>query len=161
MTYWQDTLTRVVDFDTLRRMCEAASGIAHSYTVEAGRTRVRLEYTNPDEYGRARPYVAFLPCWQESGRVMVALTVTRDYGAENEHGRESCWQNVDAEILSAPAIRPDGTRDGKPPMLSHFAAETLRAAADLCRALESLPPDDARRVAARDVLQRCNILLEG
>jgi hypothetical protein len=157
----EDSIHRVMDAESLARMCDAESGVSHTLRLEIGRTRARITYSNPDEYGSPRPYVAEFPAWRESGRVFVLLRLVRDYGAEDEHGRESCWQYMNSAIMSARFIRPDGSRDARPPLVSHFVADTLRRAAELARAIEAGEmTEDARRVAARDVIRSCDIVLE-
>ena len=45
-------------------MCERISGMCHTYkVVKVSRSRVHVEYSNPDEYGRDRPVVAVYPCF--------------------------------------------------------------------------------------------------
>lgn len=59
-----DARTRVVSIDVLRAMCEHVSGTAHTYSiVKESRSRVHVEYSNPDEYGRAKPMQAVYPCY--------------------------------------------------------------------------------------------------
>lgn len=59
-----DNSVRVVSLDNLRAMCERISGVCHRYSVvKVSRSRVHVEYSNPDEYGTARPMVAVFPCY--------------------------------------------------------------------------------------------------
>lgn len=62
-----DHSVRVVSLDNLRAMCERVSGMAHRFdVVKVSRSRVHVEYSNPDEYGRARPVTAIYPCYPSS-----------------------------------------------------------------------------------------------
>lgn len=56
---WQK---RIVSAENLTAMCEHISGIAHRYTVvKVSRSRAHVEYSNPDEWGNARPITAVFP----------------------------------------------------------------------------------------------------
>jgi hypothetical protein len=58
----QDSRERLVALTNLRAMCERISGTCHRYAVvKVTRSRVHVEYSNPDEYGHERPMVAVFP----------------------------------------------------------------------------------------------------
>jgi len=63
----QDSTTRVVALVNLEAMCEEASGFSHRYQVtKVSRSRVHVEYSNPDEYGHEAPMTAVFPCYPSS-----------------------------------------------------------------------------------------------
>lgn len=58
-----DTRLRVVSLTNLRAMCDRVSGFAHTYAVsKVSRSRVHVEYSNPDEYGYPSPMTCVFPC---------------------------------------------------------------------------------------------------
>jgi hypothetical protein len=58
-----DTKVRAVALENLKAMCAHISGTCHRYrVVKVTRSRVHVEYANPDEYGREDPIVAVYPC---------------------------------------------------------------------------------------------------
>ena len=60
----QDTKVRLVALDNLEAMCKHVSGWSHTYSVvKVSRSRVHVEYSNPDEYGHQSPMVAVFPCY--------------------------------------------------------------------------------------------------
>lgn len=60
----QDSKYRVVALENLRAMCKHMSGVAHTYQVtRVSRSRVHVEYSNPDEYGSPHPMTAVFPCY--------------------------------------------------------------------------------------------------
>ena len=70
MSTQQDSKIRVVALDNLRAMCERVSGTCHAYgVVKVSRSRVHVEYSNPDEWGYDHPMIAVFPCypsgWQD------------------------------------------------------------------------------------------------
>jgi hypothetical protein len=59
-----DTTTRVVSLENLKAMCSHVSGHGHRFSVtKVSRSRVHVEYSNPDEYGRDHPETAVYPCY--------------------------------------------------------------------------------------------------
>lgn len=59
-----DQKVRVVALSNLRAMCERVSGTCHRFEVsKVSRSRVHVEYSNPDEYGNESPMVAVFPCY--------------------------------------------------------------------------------------------------
>lgn len=60
----QDSHVRVVALENLRAMCDRVSGTAHRYTVsKVSRSRVHVEYSNPDEYATDHPVTVVFPCY--------------------------------------------------------------------------------------------------
>lgn len=65
MTTQQDTKVRIVTLRNLEAMCARQSGVCHRYWAERrGKTRVRVGYSNPDEYGFEHPMYAEYPCYR-------------------------------------------------------------------------------------------------
>lgn len=59
-----DHSVRIVSLDNLEAMCKRVSGVCHRYrVVKASRSRVTVEYSNPDEYGAEHPMLAVFPCY--------------------------------------------------------------------------------------------------
>ena len=59
-----DYQKRVVSLENLEAMCEHVSGTCHRYWVESvSRSRVKVGYSNPDEYANDRPMFAVFPCY--------------------------------------------------------------------------------------------------
>ena len=58
-----DSKVRVVSLTNLEAMCEHVSIMCHKYSVsKVSRSRVHVEYSNPNEYGSDRPIYAVFPC---------------------------------------------------------------------------------------------------
>lgn len=98
---------RIVSADQLRAMCDRASGTAHTFALDMGKTRATITYSNPDEYGSARPFALRLPIIQAFGAPQVVLQHASEAGPGlDEHDRDACYQAVDAAVLSAPDLYP-------------------------------------------------------
>lgn len=99
-----DHSVRVVALANLEAMCGAAGGVARRFWIESvSESRVRIGYSNPDEYGNECEVYAYLPSWKESPNLRyVALVVTHMIGGRDEENR-GCggWQMFDEAILSA------------------------------------------------------------
>lgn len=55
---------RVVTVANLEAMCERISGVCHRFEVsKVSRSRVHVEYSNPNEYGTETPMTAVFPCY--------------------------------------------------------------------------------------------------
>lgn len=103
---------RAVTLANLQAMCERASGMAHTYSVEMRRTVCELTYSNPDEYGNPNPYTVRLPVIRnefERENPYVLFTVQSEYGGGDEHGREACFQTIESEIFDGAELfrKPD------------------------------------------------------
>ena len=58
-----DIQIRAVSLANLLAMCDRASGHCHRYHVSnVSRSRVHVEYSNPNEYGAEYPITAVFPC---------------------------------------------------------------------------------------------------
>lgn len=58
-----DNKVRIVTLANLEAMCIYVSGMCHKYQIsKVSRSRVHVEYSNPDEYGNPRPIYAVFPC---------------------------------------------------------------------------------------------------
>lgn len=64
-----DSKVRVVSVENLKAMCERVSGVCHRYRVETvSRSRVKVSYSNPNEYGTEHPMIAVFPCYPSGSR---------------------------------------------------------------------------------------------
>jgi hypothetical protein len=62
---WGELKPRLIEVNTLKAMAKVQSGMAHRYTVErTSDHRVRVTYSNPDEWGSEHPITAFYPCFK-------------------------------------------------------------------------------------------------
>lgn len=110
MRLQSDQKVRVVALDNLRAMCARVSGTAHRFSVvKVSRSRVHVEYSNPDEWGREHPFVAVFPCYPSSERnedrdnPCVVLSMMRTIGEPSDYGGEG-WQAF-APVLDCPTLR--------------------------------------------------------
>lgn len=107
----QDTQVRVVSLENLKAMCERASGTCHRYWIEDySKTRVKVGYSNPSEYGSENPMFAVFPAYpsvwaedEENPRVVLdMLKIVHDsWGSEG-------WQAFDP-LLLLPVLYRDPT----------------------------------------------------
>lgn len=79
-----DQKIRVVALSNLRAMCERVSSTYHRYSVvSVSRSRVHVEYSNPDEYGNEHPMTAVFPNYttqwpkQDEGTPFIVLDILR------------------------------------------------------------------------------------
>ncbi len=64
---WGQQTIRHIELRTLQAMAKAINGECHNYTVErTSDHRVRVTYSNPDEYASDHPITAFFPCYKGS-----------------------------------------------------------------------------------------------
>ena len=102
----QDTKIRTVALENLIAMCERVSGMCHRYAVtKVSRSRVHVEYSNPDEYGHEHPMTAVVPCYpssfsddEDNPRVVFDILRVLHDDAFGEG-----WQNFDA-LLDYPTL---------------------------------------------------------
>ncbi len=83
---------RTVLVENLRAMCVRVSGVCHKFRVDVCRpmkTRVRVWYSNPDEYGNERPLYAVFPCYPsgDDGNPFVVLDILDVNTADGEGWR--------------------------------------------------------------------------
>ena len=84
---------RVVSLSNLKAMCERVSGTCHRFAVsKVSRSRVHVEYSNPDEYGNEDPMTAVFPCYPSFDTVAVVLDIVRVIN-DTWHGEG--WQSFD------------------------------------------------------------------
>lgn len=106
-----DTSERVVSLANLRAMCKHASGTAHRYTVvKVSRSRVHVEYSNPNEYGTDYPMLAVFPCYPstwpgDEDNPRVVLSIHRVIG--DNWGGEG-WQAFYPVVDGPKMFRGDG-----------------------------------------------------
>ena len=88
--------TKIVDIDTLRKVLEDNSGMCHRYKVaNVSKHRVKVGYSNPDEYAVDNWTYAILPCytWRAFGRV-TTVVVLEIIGMVNDPD-DVLWQCFD------------------------------------------------------------------
>lgn len=91
-----DHRVRVVSVENLRAMCERISGMVHCYSVtKVSRSRVHVEYSNPDEYGYARPITAVFPCYPSTFDGLENPSVVLEYLRVTERGDGESWQSFE------------------------------------------------------------------
>lgn len=102
-----DHRVRVVSLENLRALCARASGVAHTYEVtKVSRSRVHVTYSNPDEYGSARPLTAVFPCYpstfEGASNPAVVLECSRLIGSSRDE------ESIDIQsfdpILAGPVL---------------------------------------------------------
>lgn len=101
-----DMRVRVVAVSNLEAMCERVSGMAHRYAVsKVSRSRVHVQYSNPDEWAGDHPVEAVFPCYPngfEQDNPYVALFILRTIGGDGE-----TWQSF-AVLLDCPQLWRSG-----------------------------------------------------
>jgi len=104
-----DMRIRAVSLSNLRAMCARASGMSHRFeVVKVSRSRVHVEYSNPDEYGNSRPVQAVSPClpglFNDADNPQVLIgQMLRTLGASGD-AADCAYQDFDASICSAPPV---------------------------------------------------------
>ena len=86
----------IVDLDTLRRVLENNSGMCHKYEVgNVSKHRVKVGYSNPDEYGNDNWTYAIFPryTWRAFGQV-TTIVVLEIIGMVNDP-EDYLWQCFD------------------------------------------------------------------
>lgn len=59
-----DHKERVVSLENLTAMCEQVSSVCHRYWIESvSSNRVKVGYSNPDEWGSNHPMIAIFPAY--------------------------------------------------------------------------------------------------
>lgn len=103
-----DARSRIVSLENLKAMCEHVSGTSHRFSVESvSNTRVRVTYSNPDEYGSSHPITATFPCYLsgDAGNPTVVLEYTK------VTGDDEAWQSFEV-LRDCPSLFRDA-RTGK------------------------------------------------
>lgn len=90
-----DKKVRVVALSNLEAMCARISGVCHRFeVVYVSGNRVKVEYSNPDEYGNPEPVRAEFPCypigWHDDDNRLVVLDPVRYTGCTGRN--EESWQ---------------------------------------------------------------------
>lgn len=96
----------MVALENLRAMCQQVSTTCHRYHVsKVTRSRVHVEYSNPDEYGHERPMTAVFPSYpsrwpgdEENPRVLLEIMRVLN---DSWHGEG--WQAFDV-LLDCPEL---------------------------------------------------------
>lgn len=88
-----DHRERVVSLDNLEAMCARHSSTCHRFAVVPRHSprgnRLRVVYSNPDEYGNECPTVAVLPCYPQHESLAVVLDPVRYVGGRRD---DESWQ---------------------------------------------------------------------
>lgn len=101
-----DWKRRVVSLENLNAMCDHISGMAHRYWVESvSRSRVRVGYSDPDEWGNERPIYAVFPCYPTGDQPAVVLDIMRVLNNAPYHEGWQCFQ----PLLDCPTLWRDPT----------------------------------------------------
>jgi hypothetical protein len=91
---------RVVSLENLKAMCERVSGTVHTYRVtKVTRSRVHVDYSNPDEYGTPDPITAVYPCYPSVEQVAIVLDAVRYINDRDDYGYQAFDQLVDCVTL--------------------------------------------------------------
>ena len=111
-----DTHYRIVSLESLKAMCKRVSGHCHRFEVEsASRSRCRVVYSNPNEYGHESPVTMVLPVYpgisDDPENPNVVLDPIRIISApEGEQNPVDMFYEVlHCETLFRPADIGDGT----------------------------------------------------
>lgn len=124
----QDSKVRMVALENLKAMCKRVSGVCHRYSVtKVSRSRVHVEYSNPDEYGHEHPMTAVFPCYPsgfgddaENPRVILEyLRIMNDnWDGEGWQAFEilrDCpvlWRNPEGNVWAPESNSPPGPKSG-------------------------------------------------
>ena len=94
-TPWGFTTVKHVELHTLMATAKAQSGECHRFTVErTSEHRVRVTYSNPDEYALSHPITAFYPCYKGGfGAWWVVNEITKIEGDLDDHERDYAYQH--------------------------------------------------------------------
>jgi hypothetical protein len=145
-----DLHLRTMSYANLLAMCGHASGMAHTYSAELRKTVCELTYSNPDEYGNANPYTVRLPLLRNSfepENPWIVFHVQSEFGAGDEHDKESAFQTIESEIFIAPMLWRD-------PNDSEWKTRrtVLREQGKPAEPWEDMNPTEAR-FAVRDLIE--------
>lgn len=91
-----DYAIRTVSLPNLQAMCERISGTCHRFAVtKVSRSRVHVEYSNPDEYGNESPMTAVFACYPSGfgpENIAIPMEILRVIN-DSEDGEG--WQNFE------------------------------------------------------------------
>ncbi len=92
---WGKCATQITELHTLMATAKSQSGECHRYTVErTSDHRVRVTYSNPDEYAVDNPITAFYPCYKGGfGSWWVVNEITKIEGDLEDHERDYADQH--------------------------------------------------------------------
>ena len=100
-----DNRKRVVSLVNLVAMCDRISGTCHTFNVSrVTRSRVHVEYSNPNEYGTPNPITAVYPCYpstaaRDDDNPLVVMDMMRCLNDGDGEGWQSFIQLEDCEQL--------------------------------------------------------------
>lgn len=101
-----DGYKRVVALSNLKAMCDYVSGVCHTYrVVKVSKQFVRVEYSNPNEYGTPNPMTAVFPLipGYEENMPNVVMDIVKIY---NDHPDKEGHQSFDS-LLDCPQLWRD------------------------------------------------------
>ncbi len=92
---WGTQEARLVELYTLMATANQQSGTCHRYIVErTSNHRVRVTYSNPDEYACDNPITAYYPCFKGCwGEWWVVSEITKIEGDLDDHERDYAYQH--------------------------------------------------------------------
>lgn len=92
---WGFMKVKLIELHTLMATAVQQSGECHRYTVErTSEHRVRVTYSNPDEYAVDNPITAFYPCYKGGfGAWWVVNEITKVEGDLDDCERDYAYQH--------------------------------------------------------------------
>lgn len=95
-----DYTKRIVSLENLKAMCARISSTCHTFRVcDVTKNRVRVIYSNPDEYGSPEPIIVLFPAYEAQfgstaeKTLCVVLDAVRYFGCTGKN--EEAWQAFD------------------------------------------------------------------
>lgn len=94
---WGNQHIKHIELATLAATAKQQSGECHRFTVErTSEHRVRVTYSNPDEYALSHPITAFFPCYKGGfGAWWVVNEITKIEGDLDDISRDYAYQHFD------------------------------------------------------------------
>jgi len=84
---WRNDKVSVITLCQLEIICDELSSTCHKYrTVNVSPNRVRVEYSNPDEYGNSHPMVAVFPAYRNGWNITNVVLEIIDVLHDNWNG---------------------------------------------------------------------------
>jgi hypothetical protein len=131
-------------------MCKRISGTCHTFqVVKVSRSRVHVEYSNPDEYGSPEPVTAIYPCYPspwpgDANNPRVILDAIRYLGCTGRN--EECYQSFD-QLTGCPQLWRKGPDDDSWQTEAQTACQRLGVVirsywADPCYQYWAVEPND-------------------
>ena len=104
-TLQSDNKVRVVMLSNLKAMCEHVSVFCHRFEVsKVTKSRIHVDYSNPNEYGTEHPMTAVFPCypnhWDKGENPYVVLEFIRVINDDRDGEGWQCF----TELLDCPKL---------------------------------------------------------